>query len=68
MTDNHIMCIIVYLKLNLLQVFQILRFLVIEVSSKVTSDLPESKPYVRPPRISRREAKGEIVEGNPLPQ
>ncbi|XP_072026794.1 putative helicase MOV-10 [Amphiura filiformis] len=50
------------------EVFQILRFLAVEVGSKVSSDLPPSKPYVRPPRISRREAKGEIVEGKPLPQ
>ncbi|XP_022081467.1 putative helicase MOV-10 isoform X2 [Acanthaster planci] len=50
------------------EVFHILRFVTVEVTSEIAEDLPPSVPYQRPPRISRREPKGEIVEGIQLPQ
>ncbi|XP_038054523.1 putative helicase MOV-10 [Patiria miniata] len=50
------------------EVFHILRFVTVEVTSKIAEDLPPSVPYQRPPRISRREPKGEIVDGVPLPR
>ena len=52
----------------LVQVFHILRFLTVEVSSNIAEDLPPSIPYQRPPKLARRESKGEIVEGVPLPR
>ncbi|XP_071805215.1 putative helicase MOV-10 isoform X3 [Asterias amurensis] len=50
------------------EVFHILRFVTVEVESEVAKDLPPSVPYQRPPRVARRQRKGETVEGVPLPQ
>ncbi|XP_038054524.1 putative helicase MOV-10 [Patiria miniata] len=46
-------------------VFQILRFMKIEVKGEIADDLPPTIPYQRPSRKSLRQAKGEIVDGVP---
>ncbi|XP_022081525.1 putative helicase MOV-10 isoform X2 [Acanthaster planci] len=49
-------------------VFQILRFLKVEVIGDIAADIPPSVPYERPSRKSLRQATGEIVDGVPPPQ
>ncbi|XP_038054517.1 putative helicase mov-10-B.1 [Patiria miniata] len=48
------------------EVFHMLRFLSIQVKSKIADDLPPTVPYQRPAKKSQRRPKGDIVDGVPL--